>query len=154
MIQLTVGSEAPAFSLLDHTGAPRAIDPGSKAILFFYPAAFTPGCTGEVCDFRDRTDRLQAAGYQLFGISPDPMEKLADFVAEYDLPYPLLSDEDHAVADAYGAWGLKQNYGKEYVGLIRSTIAVGESGKVVDAWYNVKATGHAERVTAELLGQS
>ena len=152
MIQLTVGSEAPGFTLIDQTGVPRAIEPDTKAILFFYPAAFTPGCTGEVCDFRDRTDRLAAAGYRLFGISPDPVEKLAAFAAEYELPYPLLSDEDHAVADSYGAWGVKNNYGKEYIGLIRSTVVVGEDGKVEAAWYNVKATGHAERVTRELLG--
>ncbi len=152
MTQLDQGTIAPAFTLRDETGAERSVGPGQKAILFFYPAAFTPGCTAEVCDFRDRTDRLAAAGYQLLGISPDPIEKLESFVSEYGLAYPLLSDEDHAVAEMYGAWGVKKNYGKEYVGLIRSTVAVGEDGNVEASWYNVKATGHAERVTKELLG--
>lgn len=151
MTQLEQGASAPTFTLLDQAGLEQSIPSGQKTILFFYPAAFTPGCTGEVCDFRDRTDRLAAAGYQLFGISPDPVEKLAEFAKEYHLLYPLLSDEDHEVADSYGAWGLKKNYGKEYVGLIRSTVVVSENGLVQQAWYNVKATGHAERVTTELL---
>lgn len=152
MTQLEPGVSAPAFTLFNQAGVEQSIPSGQKTILFFYPAAFTPGCTAEVCDFRDRTDRLAAAGYQLFGISPDSIEKLAGFAGEYRLPYPLLSDEDHAVADSYGAWGVKKNYGKEYVGLIRSTVVVGEDGLVQKAWYNVKATGHAERVTTELLG--
>lgn len=151
MTQLEPGATAPNFTLLDQAGNEQSIRPGQNTILFFYPAAFTPGCTGEVCDFRDRTDRLADSGYQLYGISPDPVEKLAEFASEYELPYPLLSDQDHAVADSYGAWGVKKNYGKEYVGLIRSTVVVGESGLVQKAWYNVKATGHAERVTTELL---
>lgn len=151
MTQLEPGVSAPNFNLLDQAGVEQSIPSGQKTILFFYPAAFTPGCTGEVCDFRDRTDRLAGAGYQLFGISPDPVEKLAEFATEYHLPYPLLSDQDHAVADRYGAWGVKKNYGKEYVGLIRSTVVIGEDGRVQHAWYNVKATGHAERVTGELL---
>lgn len=152
MTQLDPGATAPAFTLLDETGTERSVGPGHKTILFFYPAAFTPGCTAEVCDFRDRTDRLAAAGYQLYGISPDPIEKLGSFVSEYGLPYSLLSDEDHAVAEMYGAWGVKKNYGKEYIGLIRSTVAVGDDGIVEASWYNVKATGHAERVATELLG--
>ena len=151
MTRLEPGDSAPTFTLLDQSGVEQSIPSGQKTILFFYPAAFTPGCTGEVCDFRDRTDRLAVAGYLLFGISPDSVEKLAEFAAEYKLPYPLLSDEDHAVTDSYGAWGVKKNYGKEYVGLIRSTVVVGEDGLVQHAWYNVKATGHAERVTNELL---
>ena len=151
MTRLEPGDSAPTFTLLDQSGVEQSIPSGQKTILFFYPAAFTPGCTGEVCDFRDRTDRLAVAGYLLFGISPDSVEKLAEFAAEYKLPYPLLSDEDHAVTDSYGAWGVKKNYGKEYVGLIRSTVVVGEDGLVQHARYNVKATGHAERVTNELL---
>lgn len=152
MSQLMPGSVAPQFELLDHTGAKRSPGPASKTILFFYPAAFTPGCTGEVCDFRDRTDQLSDAGYQLFGVSPDSVDKLAEFATEFHLAYPLLSDGDHAVAESFGAWGVKKNYGKEYVGLIRSTVVIGEDGIVEAAWYNVKAKGHAQRVTQELLG--
>ena len=152
MSQLTVGSVAPQYALVDHKGVERSTEGAHRTILFFYPAAFTPGCTGEVCDFRDRTDQLQAAGYQVYGVSPDSVDKLAEFAAEFDVDYPLLADPDHAVAESFGAWGIKKNYGKEYVGLIRSTIVIGVDGIIEAAWYNVRAKGHAERVTRELLG--
>ena len=151
MSTLAAGDVAPAFELVSHTGEPYTLSPNT--ILFFYPAAFTPGCTGEVCDFRDGSTKFAAAGYELVGISPDPVEKLARFVEEYALPYALLSDGDHAVASSYGAWGMKKNYGKEYEGLIRSTIVIGNDGTVEHAWYNVRAKGHAGRVERELLAE-
>jgi peroxiredoxin Q/BCP len=118
--------------------------------MFFYPAAMTPGCTKQACDFRDSLASLESAGYQLVGISPDPVAKLDKFAARDNLTYPLLSDEDHAVASAYAAWGEKKNYGRTYEGLIRSTIVVDQDGKVAVAQYNVRATGHVAKLRRDL----
>jgi peroxiredoxin Q/BCP len=149
---LQPGDAAPAFSRPDQDGheVELADFAGRPFVVFFYPKAFTPGCTTESCDFRDRHEGFAAAGYAIIGVSPDPVEKLERFRTEYGLPFPLLSDEDHAMAEAYGAWGTKRNYGKEYQGIIRSTFVVGGDGVVEHAWYNVKAGGHAERVSREL----
>jgi len=147
-----IGDPAPEFTLTDHTGSPmnsRAFA-GGKVIVYFYPKAFTPGCTGESCDFRDRHLAFGANGYQIVGISPDDPETLARFRQEHDLPFPLLSDPDHAVAMAFGAWGVKKNYGKEYQGLIRSTFVIGADGEIEQAWRNVRAKGHAARIEREL----
>ncbi|HSR15571.1 MAG TPA: thioredoxin-dependent thiol peroxidase [Gemmatimonadales bacterium] len=146
------GVAAPDFTLRDHAGKPvRLADlKGERVILYFYPKAFTPGCTTEACDFRDRHQALAAAGYRIFGVSPDPPERLARFRDEHRLPFPLLSDPDHAVAAAYGAWGVKKNYGKEYEGLIRSTFVIGPEGSIEKAWHNVRAKGHAQRVVEDL----
>lgn len=151
-MRLETGADAPYFNRHDQNGADVTLDDyaGHRLVLYFYPRAFTPGCTTESCDFRDRHEAFYAAGYEIVGVSPDPVSKLADFKAEHNLPFPLLSDEDHTMAEAYGAWGLKKNYGKEYEGIIRSTIVIDEAGKVEHAWYNVRATGHVERVAAEL----
>ena len=153
--RLTIGDAAPAFSRLNQNGdtVTKASLKGRKAILFFYPKAFTPGCTGESCDFRDRWERFDGSGYAIFGVSPDPSDRLAEFKAEYELPYDLLSDEDHSMAEAYAAWGMKKNYGKEYEGLIRSTVVLDEGGRISEAWFNVRAKGHAARVAKELLGE-
>jgi peroxiredoxin Q/BCP len=150
--RLVTGDQAPLFTLKDSAGndaglAPRA---GRHTIVYFYPAAATPGCTKEACDFRDNLASLQSAGYDVLGISPDPVEKLAKFAAQESLSFPLLSDEDHAVAEAYGAWGEKKNYGKTYQGLIRSTIVVAPDGKVALAQYNVRATGHVAKLRRDL----
>lgn len=150
--RLTAGDPAPAFSLPNADGSNTSLADfsGRKLIVFFYPAAMTPGCTKQACDFRDSLSSLQAAGYEVVGISPDPVAKLEKFVARDALSYPLLSDEDHAVADAYAAWGEKKNYGKTYEGLIRSTIVVDESGTVALAQYNVRATGHVAKLRRDL----
>lgn len=150
--RLAIGDKAPAFTLQDSTGkdvslAPRA---GRSTIVYFYPAASTPGCTKEACDFRDSLASLQASGYDVLGISPDPVEKLAKFAANESLTFPLLSDADHAVAEAYGAWGEKKNYGKTYEGLIRSTVVVDPAGNVSLAQYNVRATGHVAKLRRDL----
>ncbi|HSF85345.1 MAG TPA: thioredoxin-dependent thiol peroxidase [Acidimicrobiia bacterium] len=151
-MKLEAGSDAPFFSRPNQDGEDVTLDDyaGHRLVIYFYPRAFTPGCTTESCDFRDRHEALYAAGYEIVGVSPDPTDKLDDFRAEHDLPFPLLSDEDHSMAEAYGAWGVKKNYGKEYEGLIRSTIVVDEAGKVEHAWYNVRAKGHVARVESTL----
>jgi peroxiredoxin Q/BCP len=153
-VRLEAGSEAPFFRRLDHDGNEVSLDDyaGHRLVVFFYPRAFTPGCTTESCDFRDRHETFYSAGYEIVGVSPDPPEKLASFRQQHELPYPMLSDEDHAMAEAYGAWGTKKNYGREYEGLIRSTIVIDDSGAVEHAWYNVRAKGHAERVERTLVG--
>jgi peroxiredoxin Q/BCP len=152
-MQLERGSAAPFFSRVDDQGNPVTLDDyaGHRLVIYFYPRAFTPGCTTESCDFRDRHEAFYAAGYEIVGVSPDPPEDLARFRNEYDLPFPLLADEDHSMAEAYGAWGVKKNYGKEYEGIIRSTIVLDEDGAVEHAWYNVRAKGHADRVAGELV---
>lgn len=152
MPRLETGQTAPAFTLSDHTGRSVSLGDftGRKLIIFFYPAAMTPGCTKEACDFRDSLIRLQRAGYEVIGISPDKPEKLAKFVEKESLTYPLLSDTDRAVMDAYGAYGEKTLYGKKVVGVIRSTIVIGPDGTVALPKYNVKATGHVASLSKAL----
>lgn len=153
-MRLETGNAAPFFSRLDQEGRDVTLDDyaGHRLVIYFYPRVFTPGCTKESCDFRDRYQTFYDAGYEILGVSPDPVDKVARFKEEYELPFPLLADEDHAMAEAYGAWGIKKNYGKEYEGLIRSTFVVDEDGTIQNAWYNVRATGHAERIERELTG--
>ncbi len=150
--RLTVGDTAPAFSLPNAAGTTTTLADfaGQRVIIFFYPAAMTPGCTKQACDFRDNLHSLQSAGYQVVGVSPDPVAKLEKFVTRDELSYPLLSDADHGVALAYGAWGEKKNYGKTYQGLIRSTIVVDQQGTVEMAQYNVRATGHVAKLRRDL----
>lgn len=149
-MQLQPGQKAPSFTAVDQTGTTRSSSEfaGSKLVVYFYPKAFTPGCTTESCDFRDRHDVLAAHGFTILGVSPDKPEKLQEFREEYELPFDLLSDPDHTMAEAFGAYGTKKNYGREYQGIIRSTFLIDESGTIQDAMYNVRAKGHAERVTA------
>ncbi|WP_349931579.1 thioredoxin-dependent thiol peroxidase [Glutamicibacter mishrai] len=150
--RLSTGDRAPEFNLSDAAGNSVALADyrGQKVIVYFYPAASTPGCTKQACDFRDSLASLQASGYQVLGVSPDKVSKLEKFVANEELNFPLLSDEDHAVAEAYGAWGEKKNYGRVYEGLIRSTIVVDEEGTVSLAQYNVRATGHVAKLRRDL----
>ena len=142
------------FTLNDQDGRPvsRSDFSGKRLIVFFYPAAMTPGCTAEACDFRDRYGDLQEAGFELIGVSPDKPERNARFREKEGLTFPLLSDEDHKVAEAFGAWGTKMSYGKESVGLIRSTFVLGPDGEIEREYRNIKAQGHVARVTADLLG--
>jgi len=152
MPRLETGQTAPAFTLNDHAGRSVSLSDfvGRNLIIFFYPAAMTPGCTTEACDFRDSLVRLQQAGYDVVGISPDRPEKLARFVEQESLTYPLLSDTDRAVMDAYGAYGEKMLYGKVVTGVIRSTIVVGPDGTVALPKYNIKATGHVASLSKAL----
>ena len=152
MPRLETGQPAPAFTLSDQRGRQVSLSDfaGRNLIIFFYPAAMTPGCTKEACDFRDSLARLQQAGYDVVGISPDKPEKLAKFVDKESLTYPLLSDSDRAVMDAYGAYGEKTLYGKKVTGVIRSTIVVGPDGTVALPRYNIKATGHVASLSKAL----
>ena len=153
-MKLEPGDKAPAFALADDEGTVRTAEDfvGTGLVIYFYPKAFTPGCTGESCDFRDNHQRFAAAGYQIVGVSPDPVNKLAEFRDEYELPFPLLSDANHEMAEAFGAWGVKKNYGREYEGLIRSTFVIDGNGLIEHAWYNVRAKEHVARVSADVLG--
>jgi peroxiredoxin Q/BCP len=147
--RLAPGDPAPGFTLPDADGNLISLSSlrGTRVIVYFYPAAMTPGCTKEACDFRDNLDSLDA---QVLGISPDPPAKLARFRDRDALTFPLLSDPDHAVAAAYGAYGEKKLYGKTTVGVIRSTFVIDADGKVSKALYGVKATGHVARLMTEV----
>ena len=149
---LVPGDAAPAFTLTDDTGAEVSLSDfaGSRVLLFAYPAAMTPGCTKEACDFRDSLGIFAERGYVILGISPDKPEKLARFKERDALTYPLLSDPDKAVLTAYGAFGEKKLYGKTVVGVIRSTFVIGPDGLVEHAFYNVKATGHVAKLIRDL----
>ncbi|HEY4556596.1 MAG TPA: thioredoxin-dependent thiol peroxidase [Enteractinococcus sp.] len=150
--RLSPGDTAPEFSLPDAQGNTVSLSDyaGQKVIVYFYPKAMTPGCTTQACDFRDRMERFTADGYAVIGISPDPVDKLEQFTEKEELNFPVLADEDHAVAEAYGAWGEKKNYGRVYEGLIRSTIVIDENGKVEVAQYNVRAKGHVDKLRRDL----
>ena len=151
-VQLKAGDPAPEFTLPDADGVPVSLKQfrGHRVIVYFYPAAMTPGCTTQACDFRDSLSQLDGAGVTVIGISPDPVAKLARFRDEQDLTFPLLSDVDRTVLDAYGAYGEKKLYGKTVVGVIRSTFVVDADGKIEVAQYNVKATGHVAKLRKEL----
>ncbi|MCD4534006.1 thioredoxin-dependent thiol peroxidase [Nocardioides sp. cx-169] len=150
--RLSPGDAAPDFTLTDDTGAEVSLSAlrGRKVIVYFYPAAMTPGCTKQACDFTDSLESLEAAGYEVLGISPDKPEKLAKFREKDALTIRLLSDADKSVMTAYGAFGEKLLYGKVVQGVIRSTFVVDEDGKVEKAQYNVKATGHVAKLRRDL----
>jgi peroxiredoxin Q/BCP len=146
------GEPAPDFALPDETGTIHRLadQRGRFTVVYFYPKDDTPGCTVEACAFRDANDDLVAAGATVWGISPDDAASHGRFRAKFHLNFPLLSDEDHAVAEAYGAWVEKVNYGKRYMGIQRSTFLVGPDGHIARAWHRVKPEGHAEEVAVAL----
>ena len=148
MSQLSPGDAAPGFTLPDADGKDVSLGDfgGQKVVVYFYPAAMTPGCTTQACDFRDNLNSLRSAGYSVLGISPDAPEKLAKFRDRDSVNFPLLSDSSTATLEAYGAFGEKTMYGKKVVGVIRSTFVVNEDGKIAQAQYNVKATGHVAKL--------
>jgi peroxiredoxin Q/BCP len=150
--RLQSGDKAPAFSLTADDGSTVALKDfkGQRVVVYFYPAAMTPGCTKQACDFRDSLDALAAAGIAVVGISPDKPEKLAKFREHDGLTFPLLSDPDKKVLEAYGAFGEKKLYGKTVVGVIRSTFVIDAKGKIELAQYNVKATGHVAKLRRDL----
>jgi peroxiredoxin Q/BCP len=152
MDRLQPGDPAPDFTLVADTGATVTLSAlrGRKVVVYFYPAAMTPGCTTQACDFSDSLASLQAQGYEVLGISPDPVEKLARFREKEGLGITLLSDSDRTAMTAYGAFGEKKLYGKVVEGVIRSTFVVDEDGVVQLAQYNVKATGHVAKLRRDL----
>jgi peroxiredoxin Q/BCP len=154
MARLKAGSTAPEFSLEDQDGelVSLADFSGGRVIVYFYPKDDTPGCTKEACQFNDNLAALRRARVPVIGISADGAASHKKFRAKYRLRFPLLSDPGHKVMKRYGAWGEKTMYGKKTTGVIRSTFLIGTDGKVVKAWYNVRADGHADKVLAELEG--
>jgi peroxiredoxin Q/BCP len=150
--RLEVGDKAPAFSLSDADGNTVKLSDfkGRKVIVYFYPAASTPGCTKQACDFRDSLAELNEAGLDVIGISPDKPAKLAKFRDAEGLTFPLLSDPDREVLTAWGTFGEKTMYGKTVQGVIRSTFVVDENGKIEVAQYNVKATGHVAKLRRDI----
>lgn len=154
-IRLEPGDQAPDFTLSDADGESVTLskvlaDTGKSVVLYFYPAAMTPGCTAEACDFRDNVAEFADAGFTVLGVSPDEPEKLARFREKESLTFTLLGDPGKDTLSAYGAFGEKKNYGRVVQGVIRSTFIVGTDGKVQKAFYNVKATGHVDRIKREL----
>ncbi|GIT81075.1 peroxiredoxin [Leifsonia sp. LS1] len=151
-VRLEAGRPAPAFTLTDQDGSPVSLSDyaGKNVIVYFYPAAMTPGCTKEACDFRDNLNSLKSAGYQVIGISKDAPAQNKKFQEQEGLNFPLLSDEDLAVHNAYGAYGEKKLYGKVVQGVIRSTFVIDPDGSVRLPLYNVKATGHVASLRKKL----
>ncbi len=157
---LEVGSAAPDFTLASDRGSFFGVTPagevslsaqrGGPVVLYFYPKDDTPGCTTEACDFRDRIERVAAAGAKVFGVSRDSLKRHENFRAKYDLNFPLLSDPDQAVHEAYGAWGEKKNYGRTYMGCIRTTVLIDADGVVAEIWSGVRVKGHADVVLIAL----
>ncbi|SDJ28854.1 peroxiredoxin Q/BCP [Actinokineospora alba] len=152
MTRLSEGDQAPDFTLLDSEGNEVSLSDfrGKSVVVYFYPAAATPGCTKQACDFRDNLAELNDAGFAILGISPDKPAKLAKFVADEGLTFPLLSDPDRTVLTAWGAYGEKQLYGKTVTGVIRSTFIVDPDGRIAHAFYNVRATGHVAKLRKDL----
>ena len=150
--RLSEGDAAPDFRLPDADGNEVSLSDyrGKRVLVYFYPAASTPGCTKQACDFRDNLAELNDAGFAVVGISPDKPAKLAKFVADEGLTFPLLSDENREVLNAWGAFGEKKNYGRTFMGVLRSTFVVDPDGKIELAMYNVRATGHVAKLRRDL----
>jgi peroxiredoxin Q/BCP len=150
--RLVPGEQAPDFTLPSDTGDDVTLSDlrGRKVIVYFYPAAMTPGCTKQACDFTDSLDSLRAQGYEVLGVSPDPVAKLAKFRERDALTITLLSDAERSVLEAYGAYGEKTMYGKTVQGVIRSTFVIDEEGRIEVAQYNVRATGHVAKLRKDL----
>ena len=155
MSKLEPGAKAPSFTLTDADGKKVSLSSfaGHKVVVYFYPRDDTPGCTKEACQFNDALSQFEGLGVPVIGISPDKQATHVKFRDKYGLQFPLLSDPEHKVMEAYGAWGEKTMYGKVTTGVIRSTFLVDEKGKVARAWYHVKADGHAAKVLEEALAQ-
>ena len=146
--KLAQGDPAPDFTLEQDGDAPITLSElrGQKIVLYFYPKDMTPGCTTQACDFRDNHQRFLDAGYTVLGVSPDPVARHAKFREKHELNFPLLSDPEHDAAEAYGVWREKKNYGKTYMGIVRSTFIIDEEGNLAEILDNVRAKGHVERL--------
>lgn len=151
-VRLEPGQTAPDFTLKDQEGNSVSLSSyrGKKVVLYFYPAAMTPACTTQSCDFEDNLASLAAAGYQVLGVSKDDVTTLAEFATQDSLTFPLLSDEDLTVHKLYGAWGDKNSYGRIVTGTLRSTFVIDEDGRITHTFYNTKATGHVAMLRKRL----
>jgi peroxiredoxin Q/BCP len=152
MSELKVGSPAPDFTALTDAGEKLTLSSlnGRKVVLYFYPKAGTPGCTTEACSFREVMPRIEAADATVLGASPDPVNRVTKFKQKYNLPFTLLADEDHSVAEKYGVWVEKSNYGKTYMGVERTTFVIAPDGSIASIFRKVKVSGHTEDVLAAL----
>lgn len=151
--ELVVGSTAPAFRLQSADGEVALKDyRGRKVLLYFYPQDMTPTCTEQACQYRDTYREFQELGVEVIGISPDAVERHERFAKKYTLPFPLLSDPKHKVAEKYGVWRLKKLYGREYMGIVRSVFLINEKGKIAAIWRNVRLKGHLDKVLTEIRG--
>ncbi|OAB42607.1 thioredoxin-dependent thiol peroxidase [Paenibacillus antarcticus] len=157
MESLQIGQSAPPFTLMASNGERISLSDylGRKVVLYFYPKNMTPGCTTEACNFRDANSDIEKLGAFILGISPDEVKSHGKFIERNDLPFLLLSDADHVVSEMYGVWQLKKMYGREYLGIVRSTFLINEEGILVKEWRKVKVAGHSEEVltTLQLLEQ-
>lgn len=152
-VEWTIGSQVPDFSLPASNGEEIALSDfrGRKVVLFFYPKNMTPTCTEEACSFRDNFSALEQAGAVVIGISPDPPKSHTRFIDKHSLPYLLLSDEEHKVSELFGVWQMKKMFGREYMGIVRSTFLIDENGMLAAEWRKVKVKGHVEAVLAAVL---
>ncbi|MFD2680172.1 thioredoxin-dependent thiol peroxidase [Bacillus seohaeanensis] len=143
---IEIGNKAPQFELLANNGEQVKLSDyeGKNVVLYFYPKDMTPGCTTEACDFRDQHESFAELDAVILGVSPDPVDRHKKFIDKHGLPFLLLADEDHKVAEAYGVWKLKKNFGKEYMGIERSTFIIDKNGNLVKEWRKVKVKGHVE----------
>ena len=143
---VNVGTLAPNFALVANTGETVKLADfrGTNVVLYFYPKDMTPGCTTEACDFRDQIQKFTDVDAVVLGVSPDPIDRHRKFIEKYGLPFLLLADTDHQTAESYGVWTLKKNFGKEYMGIERSTFIIDREGKLAKAWRKVKVKGHVE----------
>ncbi|PCK70669.1 peroxiredoxin-like protein [Paenibacillus larvae subsp. larvae B-3650] len=148
MSHVQIGQLVPDFTLPSSEGGMRSLHDfqGSKLVIYFYPKDMTPGCTQESCDFRDFNGEFAKLNTKVIGISPDDLKKHGKFIEKHELPFPLLSDEDHTVSEMFGVWVLKKMYGREYMGIERSTFLLDENGKLMKEWRKVKVNGHVEEV--------
>lgn len=148
MALLQEGTKAPAFKGINEKGetVKLADYKGKKLVLYFYPKDSTPGCTAEACDLRDNYHRFQAEGYEILGVSPDSPKSHVKFIEKYKLPFSLIADEDHSIAEAFGAWGEKSMYGKKYMGILRSTFVIDEKGKIEKVIEKVDTKAHTKQL--------
>jgi len=148
MAHLEAGTKVPSFNTIDQNEneVSDANLKGKKTVLYFYPKDDTPTCTTQACNLRDNYDALLKAGYQVYGVSPDKAAKHQKFIAKYDLPFDLLVDEDHSLAEAFGVWGLKKMYGREYMGINRTTFVIDEEGTITEVIEKVKAKEHSTQI--------
>lgn len=153
---MKVGELAPDFTLQNESGEEISLADfrGKNVVLYFYPKDMTPGCTTQACDFRDRFEDFSDLNAVILGVSPDPIERHQKFIEKYELPFQLLADVDHEVAEKYGVWQLKKNFGREYYGIVRSTFIIDEEGKLVKEFRNVRVKGHVEEALEFLREQT